>query len=211
MLFLDGPCRLPLYSRSALHWRDYCGACLFASCQPAWGETNMRRLHDPTLHFFVVWLLAPIFAIVGASLDQSACDLSTTQVGWLITLSLWNGFGIRSVVYQEQPVHIHRQCQSIVPRQPVPGNVPDIVGDACTSNRARSNAPSGSVQRSRACCAEAERLSSCGVVGAPPPGAAAGYATASCRGYQVAVALCLDQDAMCACPVYGISSASRGR
>ena len=80
MLFLDGPCRLPLYSRSALHWRDYCGACLFASCQPVWGETNMRRLHDPTLHFFVVWLLAPIFAIVGASLDQSACDLRTTQV-----------------------------------------------------------------------------------------------------------------------------------
>ncbi|WP_296751719.1 hypothetical protein [Roseiflexus sp.] len=40
----------------------------------------MRRLHDPTLHFFVVWLLAPIFAIVGASLDQSACDLRTTQV-----------------------------------------------------------------------------------------------------------------------------------
>gem|GEM_PF-2726928 len=143
MLFLDGPCRLPLYSRSALHWRDYCGACLFASCQPAWGETNMRRLHDPTLHFFVVWLLAPIFAIVGASLDQSACDLSTTQVGWLITLSLWNGFGIRSVVYQEQPAHVRRQRQSIVPRQPVPGNVPDIVGDACTSNRARSNAPRG--------------------------------------------------------------------
>jgi hypothetical protein len=28
-----------------------------------------RRLRDPTLHFFVVWLLAPIFAIVGASLD----------------------------------------------------------------------------------------------------------------------------------------------
>jgi hypothetical protein len=72
----------------------------------------MRRLHDPTLHFFVVWLLAPIFAIVGASLDQSACDLSTTQVGWLITLSLWNGFGIRSVVYQEQPAHVRRRRQS---------------------------------------------------------------------------------------------------
>ncbi len=60
----------------------------------------MRHLHNPTLHFFVVWLLAPIFAIVGASLNQSACDLSTTQVGWLITFSLWSGFGIRSVVYQ---------------------------------------------------------------------------------------------------------------
>ena len=48
----------------------------------------------------MVWLLAPIFAIVGASLDQSACDLSTTQVGWLITFSLWSGFGIRSVAYQ---------------------------------------------------------------------------------------------------------------
>jgi len=40
----------------------------------------MRRLHDPTLHFFVVWLLASIFAIVSASLEQSACDLCTTQV-----------------------------------------------------------------------------------------------------------------------------------
>ncbi len=60
----------------------------------------MRHLHNPTLHFFVVWLLAPIFAIVGASLNKSACDLSTTQVGWLITFSLWSGFGIRSVAYQ---------------------------------------------------------------------------------------------------------------
>ncbi|MBO9343406.1 MAG: hypothetical protein J7454_15710 [Roseiflexus sp.] len=60
----------------------------------------MRLLRDPTLHFFVVWLLAPIFAIVGASLDCAACDLSATLVGWLITLSLWSGFGIRSVVYQ---------------------------------------------------------------------------------------------------------------
>jgi hypothetical protein len=59
-----------------------------------------RRLRDPTLHFFVVWLLAPIFAIVGASLDRAAWDLSATLVGWLITLSLWSGFGIRSVVYQ---------------------------------------------------------------------------------------------------------------
>ncbi|WP_041333648.1 hypothetical protein [Roseiflexus sp. RS-1] len=92
--------RLPLYSRSALHRRDYCGARLFASRQPAWGETNMRLLRDPTLHFFVVWLLAPIFAIVGASLDRAAWDLSATLVGWLITFSLWSGFGIRSVVYQ---------------------------------------------------------------------------------------------------------------
>jgi len=60
----------------------------------------MRLLRDPTLHFFVVWLLAPIFAIVGASLDCAAWDLSATLVGWLITLSLWSGFGIRSVVYQ---------------------------------------------------------------------------------------------------------------
>jgi len=59
-----------------------------------------RRLRDPTLHFFVVWLLAPIFAIVGASLDCAAWDLSATLVGWLITFSLWSGFGIRSVVYQ---------------------------------------------------------------------------------------------------------------
>ncbi len=43
-------------------------------------KPNMRHLHDSTLHFFIVWLLAPIFAIVGASLDQSACDLPTTQV-----------------------------------------------------------------------------------------------------------------------------------
>ncbi len=48
----------------------------------------------------MVWLLAPIFAIVGASLDQSAFDLPTTQVGWLITFSLWSGFGIRNVAYQ---------------------------------------------------------------------------------------------------------------
>jgi hypothetical protein len=60
----------------------------------------MRLLRDPTLHFFVVWLLAPIFAIVGASLDRAAWDLSATLVGWLITFSLWSGFGIRSVVYQ---------------------------------------------------------------------------------------------------------------
>ncbi len=63
-------------------------------------KPDMRHLHNPTLHFFVVWLLAPIFAIVGASLNKSACDLSTTQVGWLITFSLWSGFGIRSVAYQ---------------------------------------------------------------------------------------------------------------
>ena len=37
---------------------------------------------------------------------------------------------------QEQPADIRRQRQPIVPRQPVPGNVPDIVGNACTVNRA---------------------------------------------------------------------------
>ncbi len=37
---------------------------------------------------------------------------------------------------QEQPAHVRRQRQSSVPRQPVLGNVPDIVGDASTSNRA---------------------------------------------------------------------------
>ncbi len=41
----------------------------------------MRRLRDPTLHFFVVRPCAPIFAIVGASLDRAACDLSATLVG----------------------------------------------------------------------------------------------------------------------------------
>ncbi len=29
----------------------------------------------------------------------------------MITFSLWNGFGIRSVVYQEQPADIRRQRQ----------------------------------------------------------------------------------------------------
>ncbi len=37
---------------------------------------------------------------------------------------------------QEQAAHVRRQRQPVVPRQPVLGNVPDIVGDASTSNRA---------------------------------------------------------------------------
>lgn len=62
----------------------------------------MRLLRDPTLHFFVVWLMAPILAIVGTSLDRPSNDLSAPLAGWFLTLSLWSGFGIRSVVYQWQ-------------------------------------------------------------------------------------------------------------
>jgi len=42
---------------------------------------------------------------------------------------------------QEQPAHIRRQRQSSVPRQPVLGNVPDIVGDECDINRALDPMP----------------------------------------------------------------------
>ena len=42
---------------------------------------------------------------------------------------------------QEQPAHIRRQRQPIVPRQPVLVNVPDIVGDECNINRALDPVP----------------------------------------------------------------------
>jgi len=42
---------------------------------------------------------------------------------------------------QEQAAHIRRQRQPVVPRQPVLGNVPDIVGDACNINRALDPVP----------------------------------------------------------------------
>ena len=44
---------------------------------------------------------------------------------------------------QEQAAHIRRQRQSVVPRQPVLGNVPDIVGDECDINRAFDPMPRG--------------------------------------------------------------------
>jgi hypothetical protein len=61
---------------------------------------TMRLLHNPTLHFLVILILAPIFAVVGTSLDCADWDLSATLAGWLVTLSLLSIFGIRSIVYQ---------------------------------------------------------------------------------------------------------------
>lgn len=60
----------------------------------------MRLLRDPTLHFLVIWLAAPIFALVGVSMDRPSNDLSTALVGWFVTLCLWSLFGVRSLVYQ---------------------------------------------------------------------------------------------------------------
>ncbi|MCS6909945.1 MAG: hypothetical protein NZM11_05175 [Anaerolineales bacterium] len=60
----------------------------------------MRLLQDPTLHFFLVWLGAPIFAIIGVSLDRPAYPVSTGLAGWLITFVLWNALGVRSVSHQ---------------------------------------------------------------------------------------------------------------
>jgi len=60
----------------------------------------MRLLRDPTLHFCAVWLTAPIFALVGTSLNRPSNALSASLAGWFLTLSLWSAFGIRSVVYQ---------------------------------------------------------------------------------------------------------------
>jgi hypothetical protein len=60
----------------------------------------VRLLQDPTLHFFLVWLGAPIFAIIGVSLDKPANPVSISLAGWLATLVLWSAFGIRSVIHQ---------------------------------------------------------------------------------------------------------------
>ena len=81
---------------------------------------------------------------------------------------------------QEQPAHIRRQRQSSVPRQPVLGNVPDIVGDECDINRALDPMPRRVGAAQGAFCAYAYRFSACGVVGALPPCAHAGHTPASC-------------------------------
>lgn len=60
----------------------------------------MRLLRNPTLHFCIVWLTAPIFALVGTSLDRPSNALSASLAGWFLTLSLWSIFGIRSARYQ---------------------------------------------------------------------------------------------------------------
>lgn len=60
----------------------------------------MRLLQDPTLHFFLVWLGAPIFAIIGVSLDRPSNRVSTGLAGWLITFVLWSALGMRSVIHQ---------------------------------------------------------------------------------------------------------------
>jgi hypothetical protein len=45
-------------------------------------------------------MVAPIFAIVGTSLDCADCNPSATLVGWLATLSVLSIFGARSIAYQ---------------------------------------------------------------------------------------------------------------
>ncbi|MCS6938474.1 MAG: hypothetical protein RMJ55_02915 [Roseiflexaceae bacterium] len=57
-------------------------------------------MRDPTLHFFLVLLGSPICAIIGVSLDQPSNQVSTSLVGWLVTLVLCSVFGIRSVIHQ---------------------------------------------------------------------------------------------------------------
>ncbi len=60
----------------------------------------MRLLHDPTLHFLLVWPGAPVLAMIGVSLDSPTNPVSTGLAGWLLTLLLWSVFGVRSVIYQ---------------------------------------------------------------------------------------------------------------
>lgn len=60
----------------------------------------MRLRPDPTLHFLLVWPGAPVFAIIGASLDRPSNPVSTSLAGWLLTLVLWSVFGVRSVIHQ---------------------------------------------------------------------------------------------------------------
>lgn len=57
-------------------------------------------MHDPTLHFFFALLGAPIFAMIGVSLDRTSNQVSNSVAGWLVTLVLWSAFGIRSVIHQ---------------------------------------------------------------------------------------------------------------
>ncbi|MCX7789958.1 MAG: hypothetical protein N2378_04895 [Chloroflexaceae bacterium] len=60
----------------------------------------MRLLHDPTLHFLLVWPSAPVLAIIGDTLDRPSNPVSTSHAGWLATLALWSVFGARSVIHQ---------------------------------------------------------------------------------------------------------------
>lgn len=41
-----------------------------------------------------------MFAIIGVSLDRPSNHVSTGVAGWLVTLVLWSGFGVRSVIHQ---------------------------------------------------------------------------------------------------------------
>ncbi len=63
-------------------------------------QASMRRLHDPTLHFLLIWPGAPVLAMIGASLDGPSNPVSTSLAGWLLTLVLWSVFGARSVIHQ---------------------------------------------------------------------------------------------------------------
>lgn len=57
-------------------------------------------MRDPTLHFFLALLGAPILAMIGVSLDRTSNEVLTGMAGWLATLVLWSVFGIRSVLHQ---------------------------------------------------------------------------------------------------------------
>lgn len=60
----------------------------------------MRLFFDPTLQFLFILLLAPLCAMLSASLESSQNTFSTELAGWLVTLSLWSFFAIRSVRHQ---------------------------------------------------------------------------------------------------------------
>ena len=49
-------------------------------------------MRDPTLQFIVSLFVAPLFAILGVSLDGAFTSLA----GWLVTLCLWSFFAVRS-------------------------------------------------------------------------------------------------------------------
>lgn len=62
----------------------------------------MTWLRHPTAQFFVAFVLAPVFAALGDVLDSPSSPVSMRWLGWLITLTLWAAFGIRSVRYEWQ-------------------------------------------------------------------------------------------------------------